>query len=36
MLAEQEAGVGAYYVLVGDDGSALGRFNLYRHRGRHG
>jgi [ribosomal protein S5]-alanine N-acetyltransferase len=30
MLAEQEAGVGAYYVLVGDDGSALGRFNLYR------
>jgi [ribosomal protein S5]-alanine N-acetyltransferase len=30
MLAEQEAGVGAYYVLVGEDGSALGRFNLYR------
>lgn len=30
MVAEQEAGVGAYYVLVGDDGSALGRFNLYR------
>ena len=30
MLAEQEAGVGAFYVLVGDDGSALGRFNLYR------
>ena len=30
MLAEQDAGVGAYYVLVGEDGSALGRFNLYR------
>ena len=30
MLAEQEAGVGAYYVLVDEDGSALGRFNLYR------
>ena len=30
MLADQEAGVGAYYVLVGEDGSALGRFNLYR------
>jgi len=30
MLAEQEAGTGAYYVLVGEDGSALGRFNLYR------
>ncbi len=30
MLAEQEAGVGAFYVLVGEDGSALGRFNLYR------
>jgi [ribosomal protein S5]-alanine N-acetyltransferase len=28
-LIEQEAGVCAYYVLVGDDGSALGRFNLY-------
>jgi [ribosomal protein S5]-alanine N-acetyltransferase len=30
MLAEQEVGLGAYYVLVGEDGSALGRFNLYR------
>jgi ribosomal-protein-alanine N-acetyltransferase len=30
MLAEQEAGVGAYYVLVAGDGSVLGRFNLYR------
>ena len=29
MLAEQEAGVGAYYVLVAGDGSVLGRFNLY-------
>lgn len=28
-LAEQEAGVNAYHVLVGDDGSVLGRFNLY-------
>ena len=27
-LAEQEAGTGAYYVLVDDDGSVLGRFNL--------
>jgi [ribosomal protein S5]-alanine N-acetyltransferase len=30
MLAEQEAGLCAYYVLVADDGSVLGRFNLYR------
>jgi [ribosomal protein S5]-alanine N-acetyltransferase len=30
MLAEQEAGVGAYYVLAAEDGSVLGRFNLYR------
>ena len=30
MLAEQEAGIGAYYVLVAEDGSVLGRFNLYR------
>ena len=29
-LAEQEAGAGAYYVLVAEDGSVLGRFNLYR------
>jgi ribosomal-protein-alanine N-acetyltransferase len=27
-LAEQEAGEGAYYLLVDDDGSVLGRFNL--------
>jgi [ribosomal protein S5]-alanine N-acetyltransferase len=29
LLAEQEAGTGAYYVLVAGDGSVLGRFNLY-------
>ena len=29
LLAEQEAGKGAFYVLVADDGSVLGRFNLY-------
>jgi [ribosomal protein S5]-alanine N-acetyltransferase len=29
MLAEQEAGAGIYYVLVDDDGSVLGRFNLF-------
>lgn len=28
-LAEQEAGEGAYYVLVAEDGSILGRFNLF-------
>jgi [ribosomal protein S5]-alanine N-acetyltransferase len=28
LLAGQEAGVGAYYVLVAEDGSVLGRFNL--------
>ncbi len=28
-LAEQKAGTSAFYVLVGDDGSVLGRFNLY-------
>jgi ribosomal-protein-alanine N-acetyltransferase len=28
LLAEQEAGVGAYYVLVAVDGSVVGRFNL--------
>jgi [ribosomal protein S5]-alanine N-acetyltransferase len=33
LLAEQEAGAGAYYVLVADDGSVLGRFNLYRFSG---
>ena len=30
LLAEQEAGLGAYHVLVAEDGSVLGRFNLYR------
>jgi ribosomal-protein-alanine N-acetyltransferase len=29
MLAEQEVGIGAYYVLVAEDGSVLGRFNLF-------
>jgi [ribosomal protein S5]-alanine N-acetyltransferase len=29
LLAEQEAGTAAFYVLAGDDGSVLGRFNLY-------
>jgi [ribosomal protein S5]-alanine N-acetyltransferase len=29
LLAEQEAGTSAFYVLVDDDGSVLGRFNLY-------
>jgi ribosomal-protein-alanine N-acetyltransferase len=29
ILAEQEAGLSAYYVLVAGDGSVLGRFNLY-------
>jgi ribosomal-protein-alanine N-acetyltransferase len=29
MLAEQAAGVCAFYVLVDDDGSVLGRFNLF-------
>ncbi|WP_414170846.1 GNAT family N-acetyltransferase [Streptoverticillium reticulum] len=29
LLADQEAGVGAFYVLVAEDGSVLGRFNLY-------
>jgi [ribosomal protein S5]-alanine N-acetyltransferase len=27
-LAEQETGTGAYYVLVAEDGSVVGRFNL--------
>jgi ribosomal-protein-alanine N-acetyltransferase len=30
LLAEQEAGICAFYVLVAEDGSVLGRFNLYR------
>jgi ribosomal-protein-alanine N-acetyltransferase len=29
-LADQDAGVAAFYVLEEDDGSVLGRFNLYR------
>ena len=29
LLADQEAGIGAFYVLVAEDGSVLGRFNLY-------
>jgi RimJ/RimL family protein N-acetyltransferase len=29
MLAEQETGTCAFYVLVAEDGSILGRFNLY-------
>lgn len=29
MLSEQTAGLGAFYVLVDEDGSVLGRFNLY-------
>ena len=29
LLAEQEAGTGVFYVLVGEDGTVLGRFNLY-------
>jgi ribosomal-protein-alanine N-acetyltransferase len=32
LLAEQEAGLGAFYALVAEDGSVLGRFNLYRLR----
>jgi [ribosomal protein S5]-alanine N-acetyltransferase len=30
MVAEQDAGTAAYYVLVDEDGPVLGRFNLYR------
>jgi ribosomal-protein-alanine N-acetyltransferase len=29
MLAEQAAGIGAFHVLVAEDGSVLGRFNLF-------
>jgi [ribosomal protein S5]-alanine N-acetyltransferase len=29
LLAEQEAGISAFYVLAAEDGSVLGRFNLY-------
>lgn len=28
LLARQEAGIGAFYVLLAEDGSVLGRFNL--------
>jgi len=30
MLAEQEAGTSAFYVLLAEDGTVLGRFSLYR------
>lgn len=30
LLAEQETGTCAFHVLVGEDGTVLGRFNLYR------
>jgi ribosomal-protein-alanine N-acetyltransferase len=33
MLAEQEAGHCAYYVLADEDGSVVGRFNLYDIKG---
>jgi ribosomal-protein-alanine N-acetyltransferase len=33
LLAEQEAGTCAFYVLVGEDGAVLGRFNLYNIEG---
>jgi len=33
LLAQQEAGVGASYVLLEEDGSVLGRFNLYEMAG---
>lgn len=29
LLAEQEAGICVFHVLVGEDGTVLGRFNLY-------
>jgi ribosomal-protein-alanine N-acetyltransferase len=29
LLAEQDAGISVFYVLVDEDGSVLGRFNLY-------
>ena len=29
LLAEQEAGTSVFHVLVGEDGTVLGRFNLY-------
>jgi hypothetical protein len=30
LLAEREAGVGMYHVLVDGDATVVGRFNLYR------
>ncbi len=33
LLAEQDAGISAFYVLVDEDGSVLGRFNLYEFTG---
>ena len=33
LLAEQEAGTCVFHVLVGEDGTVLGRFNLYRLEG---
>lgn len=33
LLAEQEAGLGIFYVLVDEDGAVLGRFNLYDVKG---
>jgi len=35
MLAEQGAGVGAFYVLVDEDGAVLGRFNLFELKDGH-
>jgi [ribosomal protein S5]-alanine N-acetyltransferase len=29
LLTQQDGGLGAFYLLVADDGSVLGRFNLY-------
>ncbi|HEY6277635.1 MAG TPA: GNAT family protein [Streptosporangiaceae bacterium] len=29
LLTEQDAGIGAYYVLIAEEGSVLGRFNLF-------
>jgi hypothetical protein len=29
VLSQQQAGVGAYHVLVAEDGAVLGRFNLH-------
>jgi ribosomal-protein-alanine N-acetyltransferase len=29
LLTEQDAGIGAYYLLIAEEGKVLGRFNLY-------